>query len=264
MLSFSEISALDSLNVIGKSEFGRNIYALIKGKGGILVQGGMHAREHVTVKVLLELLQRPSALSEFENITIIPCMNPDGMELCLRGAKGAPMEKELLKINGSEDFSMWKANGRGVDLNVNFDALWGRGKHNKRYPSPSDYIGEYPESESETRALTEFTRKNGFSCTISLHAKGEEVYSGFNGYEPDEKLARKFAEAVGYPLKKTEGSVGGYKDWCVDKLGIPAFTVELGREDKSYNELYSYVPELEERLINGARTVKEYLWTKNI
>jgi hypothetical protein len=31
-----------------------------------------------------------------------------------------------------------------------------------------------------------------------------------------------------------KGSAGGYKDWCVEKLGIPAFTVEVGKDELSH------------------------------
>lgn len=36
--------------------------------------------------------------------------------------------------------------------------------------------------------------------------------------------------ATGYPLAEAPRSSGGYKDWCVEALRIPAFTVEAGRE----------------------------------
>ena len=38
----------------------------------------------------------------------------------------------------------------------------------------------------------------------------------------------------GYPVKITVGSVGGYKDWCIEKLGISAFTVEVGKDSYAH------------------------------
>lgn len=64
-------------------------------------------------------------------------MNPDGALLSGYGIDTA-LESErakLLKINGSFDFSLWKANGVAVDLNVNFAANWGEGKRNVRVPA---------------------------------------------------------------------------------------------------------------------------------
>ena len=64
--------------------------------------------------------------------------------------------KQLLNINkNSEDFSLWKANARGVDINVNFDADWGEGRYNLTYPSSANYIGKDANSEEETRAIVD-------------------------------------------------------------------------------------------------------------
>jgi hypothetical protein len=39
------------------------------------------------------------------------------------------------------------------------------------------------------------------------------------------------SKATGYPLKRAEGSVGGYKDWCISKFHIPSFTIEAGMDE---------------------------------
>ena len=83
--------------------------------------------------------------------------------------------------NKGKDFSLWKANARGVDLKVNFDAKWGPGKQNVRYPASANYIGSMPFSEPETRALAEFTKEVKPDATISYHTKGGEIYYGFEG-----------------------------------------------------------------------------------
>jgi len=31
-------------------------------------------------------------------------------------------------------------------------------------------------------------------------------------------------------LAYAKGSVGGYKDWCIQRFGIPSFTVEVGKD----------------------------------
>ena len=120
--------------IIGKSVFGRSIYAVRLGEGtpvGI-AQYAIHGREWITAKLALEQFRfGPGAGS----VWIVPLMNPDGALLSQCGlssvADGAARER-LLRINGGEDFSLWKANGAGVDLNVNFDADWGEGKRNVR------------------------------------------------------------------------------------------------------------------------------------
>jgi len=51
----------------------------------------------------------------------------------------------------------------------------------------------------------------------------------------DEVIAKKFADSTGYKIKNVESvSSGGYKDWCVEKLKIPAITIEVGSDDLSH------------------------------
>ena len=48
-------------------------------------------------------------------------------------------------------------------------------------------------------------------------------------------VAEKFAEITGYKIKNVEkSSSGGYKDWCVEKLKIPALTIEVGSDELSH------------------------------
>ena len=243
---------------IGQSRFGRNIYAFVKGSGGILVQAGIHAREHIGCKVLLEILKRTDVLS-FPAISLVPLVNPDGTELALKGAEGFPNSRELKRINRSDNFSLWKANARGVDLNVNFAADWGKGKRNVFYPSPSDYVGEYPESERESEALASFARR-GFKTTISLHAKGEIVFYAYRDVDPDPVLNEIVASSLGYPLARSAGSAGGFKDWCVLELGIPSYTVELGKDDSTYVGLYDDLDDLVNRTYALIKACKEYYY----
>lgn len=226
--------------IIGKSVFGRSIYAVRLGEGtpvGI-AQYAIHGREWITAKLALEQFRfGPGAGS----VWLVPLMNPDGALLSQCGlssvADGAARER-LLRINGGEDFSLWKANGAGVDLNVNFDADWGEGKRNVRAAASENYIGPAPFSEPETRALKAFTEEIRPDYTLSYHTKGGEIYWYY--YQPlsacvrDKKLAIALSEATGYPLRHAAGSAGGYKDWCVKKLKLPAFTVEAGNDGFSH------------------------------
>jgi g-D-glutamyl-meso-diaminopimelate peptidase len=142
---------------------------------------------------------------------------------------------KLLQMNKSEYFSLWKANGRGVDLNVNFDADWGMGVKNVYKPSAENYVGKQPFSEPETRALKRFTLQIKPDYTLSYHTKGEEIYWYFyqsgERAERDRKLAEELSALTDYKLAYAKGSVGGYKDWCIEKFGIPSFTIETGSDE---------------------------------
>ncbi|NCA67628.1 MAG: hypothetical protein EOM87_06150 [Clostridia bacterium] len=223
-----------SIETIGKSEFGRDIFSLRRGMGGgALIHGGIHAREHITSLLVFELAVKYMG----ENITFVPLANPDGAELCIRGIETADKNYRefLLDINANErrnkyDFALWKANGRAVDLNVNFDAGWGNGASNVRAPSSGNFIGEHPFSEKETRALRDLTLRNNYTLTISYHSKGEVIYWGYGDNYEGERVAIQFAELTHYSLERSNGSDGGYKDWFSLFCGRLGITIEVGRD----------------------------------
>ena len=225
--------------IIGKSLFGRNIYALKVGDGSPvgICQYAIHGREYITAELALIHLQRGVYKG---SLWLIPLSNPDGALLSQTGIKSAPTSErvQLIAINRSDDFSLWKANGRGVDLNVNFDARWGQGVKNIRVPASENYIGAYPFSELETLALKEFTGEIKPNYTVSYHTKGEEIYWLFDQDEREKlrdfALAKALSKSTAYAIGNAKGSVGGYKDWCVQRFHIPAFTVETGKDSLSH------------------------------
>lgn len=226
--------------VYGRSVSGKPLVGFFVGKKQypvLLVQYAVHAREWITALLALEHLVRGVPHG---GAYILPLTNPDGAALCLRGEgflrKMPPGQAEFLRrLNGgSGDFSLWKANARGVDLNVNFDAEWGSGAANVFAPAPENYVGPAPFSEPETRALRDFTKKAAPDATLSFHTKGGEIYWEFGqrgvSRVRDERTAKVLAQKAGYTAKQIAGSAGGYKDWCIKEFGIPSFTVEAGSD----------------------------------
>lgn len=223
--------------VIGKSALGRKIYAFKIGDGSPvgIAQYAIHGREYVTSYLALKHLERGVFKGGF---WLVPLLNPDGALLSQTGltsVKRKADRERLLRLNGgSENFSLWKANGRGVDLNVNFDARWGMGAKNVLRAGAENCIGRKPFSEPETRALKNFTEKIKPDYTVSYHTKGEEIYWYF--YQSmrtcprDKGLASALSRSTGYPLSHAKGSAGGYKDWCIQTLKIPSFTIEAGND----------------------------------
>lgn len=245
---------------IGRSLLGRSIYAIRNGVGGILIQGAIHAREHITAYITAQMALYNARHHILHNACFIPLVNPDGVELSIRGLDSVPEEyrANLLKINGySNDFSLWKANARCVDLNLNFNADWGKGKGNLTYPAPQGYIGEYPESESEVKALIGMLNE-GFYLTLSFHAKGEELYYGYGDFDPDPILTTRISAVLGYPAKKTIGSTGGFKDRCVLINKIPSYTIEFGNDAKAYNTLYEDKDKLVELSVKLLELLADY------
>jgi g-D-glutamyl-meso-diaminopimelate peptidase len=246
------------LEIIGYSELGQPIYAAHIGDyegDQMIIEGAIHAREYITALLLVEMVKYLHNQIQGFGIYFIPLVNPDGVQLVLEGADFLPQEKRefVLKVNNyNPDFSQWKANINAVDLNVNFNALWGGGAQNVTYPAPANFIGYEPNSESEVQTLIEFTTRVNPVLTLSYHTKGEVIYYGFEVLSQSEiardlSIAQQIARTTGYLPVKTENSTGGYSDWVSDNLRVPAFTVEVGRETLSHPIPISYLPEIFEQ-----------------
>ena len=131
---------------IGKSVLGKNIPFVRVGRGQkeVFYSASYHANEWITSIILLEFLyeycnaiQTNSSIWNFNarrlfdsvSIYIVPLVNPDGVDL-VTGALSptSPSYKQAEKI--SYGFATipfpdgWKANIRGVDLNLQFPAGW--------------------------------------------------------------------------------------------------------------------------------------------
>lgn len=228
------------VELIGYSELGQPIYSAHVGSFDgkqFIIEGAIHAREYVTSYLLLELIRYYRNKDLDFGIYFVPLVNPDGARLVLEGAGWieAPAKREfLIGINGgSEDFSLWKANANAVDLNVNFDADWGGGDQNVRYPAPANFIGYYPNSESEVQTLIGLTEKVKPDLTLSYHTRGEIIFYGFKSLTFDELLrdlsiARDLSATTGYEPVRSVGSSGGYQDYISLNYNVPAYTMEVG------------------------------------
>ena len=246
--------------VIGQSVMGKPIIAVRLGEGPreVHYNGAIHANEWITSALLMKFVAEyaqanlvpaeiaqaaPPGYFRGKNVQqlwhetcvwVVPMMNPDGVELVVEGITPRhPFYKELLEWNrGSSQFTHWKANIRGVDLNDQFPAHWEeeRSRRSEPGPGPCNYSGEGPLTEPEAKAIATFTHNRNFQLTIALHTQGKEIYWNYRNLEPEASqfIAQKFAEVSGYlPVKLTE-SDAGYKDWFIQAFGRPGFTVEAG------------------------------------
>ena len=186
----------------------------------VVAQYAIHAREYITTYLAMMQAEDFAVRGKRGTVYFIPAVNLDGIAESLFGER------------------LYKANARGVDLNVNFDARWCTGAKNLREKASENYIGEHPFSESETKALRDFTLSVRPDVTLSYHSKGEEIYWEFfqnkRDLNRDFKLASLVSRATGYPLKSAGASASGYKDWCIEKLNIPALTLEVGSDSLSH------------------------------
>ena len=240
---------------LGKSVLGRDISAVKIGTGEsvVLYAGCFHPIEDLTVNLLLRFIwdiavkydsrslaagiNIRSAL-EGRSVVIAPLINPDGLEIRRQGCSAAEIFEDTVFDICSEDTSLWNANARGVDLNHNFDA--GHDILRKMEiaegitgPSRAKYGGPYPESEPETRALTEFCRNERVLSVTAFHSQGEEIYYTYEGYAPERSalIARILSSFSKYTLVSPTGTAshGGFKDWFIKEFSRPGFTIEIGK-----------------------------------
>lgn len=239
-------------NIIGKSLCGRNITALTIGnrKNPALYAATFHGMEWLNTLFMLRFCEelalayqhKDSAdgvnlfyLLQKRGVMIIPCVNPDGVEIQLKGSESCPKYKKLIdSITG--DTCRWQANARGVDLNHNFNAGWKELKKLETEsgivsPSATRYGGETPFSEPETTALKNLCLRMRFSHAIAFHSQGREVYCSYkNTPKRSFVLGETFAKHADYRVALPEkiATGGGFKDWVIGYLNTPAITVETG------------------------------------
>ncbi len=260
----SNVYPFMQINTIGSSVLGKPITEIRLGRGRKKVHfnASFHANEWITTPILLDALNAfllsltnsssirgisSSPLYEQVEISIVPMVNPDGVDLVLNGPSSEKRD-ELIRLNkGSDDFSGWKANIAGVDLNNQFPANWEIEKERKeeKAPAPRDYPGDAPLTEPEAVTMANLATNRGFDRMLALHTQGEEFYWGYEGLEPPESqiLAQEFERVSGYKAVQYIDSHAGYKDWFIQEFRRPGFTLELGLGTNplplsQYNEIY--------------------------
>ncbi|WP_246942775.1 stalk domain-containing protein [Bacillus pinisoli] len=243
-----------SYKVIGKSEYGRNIYAVALGKGEstVFFNGSHHAREWLTTNLNMYMLDKYAQMYtsnqtfggypvkrilDQTKIWFVPMVNPDGVTLQQEGLNAFPvsLHSSLIKMNeGSNDFRRWKANAKGVDLNRQYPAHWDNIKNNFSYPRWSHHKGAAPISAVETKTIVNFTTQINPEIAVSYHSAGKILFWNFHQtgdwYKRDLEYAKKISSYTNYSLvyPGPNPSGGGYTDWFIIKYKRPAFTPEIG------------------------------------
>ena len=244
--------------VIGKSVLEKNIYELRIGEGDTIVHynAAFHANEWITSQVLMDWVRELLTLYPIEHdlwkkvrMSVVPMVNPDGVELVYRGTEAAKGKYDVMKMNDYKpDYCGWKANIRGVDLNKQFPANWERYKEQTYAKKPfyRDYPGETPCSEPEAIAMKNLLETTPMHRVVALHTQGQEFYWGYGGNEPEEaeQMANELEKVSCYRAVRHVASHAGFRDWFIMKFRRPGFTLELGKGINplplsQYTELYS-------------------------
>ncbi|MBQ5823834.1 MAG: hypothetical protein IIW48_03400 [Clostridia bacterium] len=253
--------------VCARSWSGRAVFSLSLGsaQSPALFVAGIRGGDTVSVRVMLKFFERLCEAVETDNdlagirigevlkekgIIIIPCLNPDGMEISLKGAVAAGSYAGLVERVCS-DTSSWRANARGIDLNLNFSSDFIGSKkaaENCGYTAPGPYFhaGKVPESEPETRALVRLCGTKSVRHTLTLENGGSYVYSPRcdEGMERIEMMSRILELSSGISRLKESPSPlekHGFADWFVKKHKRPSFVLNA---DGSECEVYAVLEEM--------------------
>lgn len=244
---------LITYKVVGKSEYGRNLYAvsLGKGKATTFINGSLHAREWISTNLNMYMLEnyakayrQNKSIGGFNarkilnetTIWFMPMVNPDGVTLQQKGLSAFPAKDHasLIKMNaGSKNFKRWKANAKGVDLNRNFSVDWYTVSNNVGYPNYQNHKGSAPASAKETKAVINFLKVIKPQMTINYHTSGEILYWGYNqkgsNYTRDYSYAKTIANMTGYTIIPYGGypSGGGFLQYFTETYKRPSITPEL-------------------------------------
>lgn len=178
------------IKTLTRTAGGRPVVAIQLGCGctKVLVTGTHHANESITGTLLWELLltycraicnggtfggKSARALYRNSMLYCVPLVNPDGADL-VAGAIPEASPEYVQAAAIADVFPQipfpdgWKANLRGVDLNLNYPASWDLAKQIKAglgfdRAAPRDFPGNQPLDQRETA---------GSCCLHSLHPAG--------------------------------------------------------------------------------------------
>ena len=248
-----------SRSSIGESVMGTPLESLRLGSGArrVLFNAEHHGNEWITVPLLLRFAEelasaaafgrsiggRPArALLDGADLTLVPAVNPDGMDLVTGDLQSGAYFEGARRI--AADYpaipfpSGWKANILGTDPNLQYPAGWEQAREIKFAqgyvsPAPRDYVGPGPLTAPESLALYRLTLRLSPALTLSYHTQGGVIYWKYLDFDPPDakEYAEAFAVASGYTPETTPYASGfaGYKDWFIQNYNRPGFTVEAGR-----------------------------------
>ncbi len=245
--------------LLAKTAFGRPIRTLVIGQGErkVIYTAAHHANEWITSLVLLRFAEElAQALAEggrifgvpaqtvanAATVYMVPMVDPDGVDLVTGAIQPGelPYEQAQRLARQYPDIPFpdgWKANLLGVDLNLQYPALWLLAREIKfsqgyTRPGPRDYVGRAPLGQLESRALAGYTQYIDPALVLAYHSQGEEIYWQFQDYfvPGARELGEEFARLSGYALADTpyESSFAGYKDWFIQEFRRPGYTIEVG------------------------------------
>ncbi len=252
---FSEKFILDQKSTFGKEIFGLRIGSL-ESKNKFLVTGLIHGNEFISGEICLRTAERFSQNYKNEDLQIhfIPVVNPDSFV----------KNSEKLK-NGKIFGRNQRTNPNGVDLNRNFPPERTESKC-RTYKSKMslEYAGEFPLSENEAKAISDYVLKENFKAVVNLHSFSNVLlYPSF--YSQEKSKFRAIAESLKFgkenytpiqgadfwretalkrfvlkTLRGTTKICGTFDDWLLENQ-IPSILLEISAPKNIYDHIWEFL-----------------------
>jgi carboxypeptidase T len=235
-------------------------------KGKLLLTSGIHAREYTPTELLARFIDRLidgynnhdaqiTSILQHTEIHAIIHVNPDGRVMAEK-YPNSYWRKNMNPSDGckNEDFY-------GVDINRNFDFLWGDKNGASNNPCSDEYHGAAPNSEPETQAVANYANKvfperqrrsnpekqmndplgdEIMGLYMDIHSTGEFIYYPWGHADkksPDDDayqaIARKMSHWNGYDLWAPNYDFlypvsGDSSDYMYAVMGVASMGLELG------------------------------------
>lgn len=240
-------------SVCARSWAGRAIFTLGLGnrKDVALYVGCINAADGKTSFTLLRLFEnmcrayqkrericgiRLNEILQTKGILVVPCVNPDGMEMQRFGAVAAGCYAGLAQRLCTDSFDSWRANAAGVDLNHNITADWYSLKQlelSVGYTSPGAkfYGGKTCISEPETRALAKLCRNYNVRHIMAVGSGNNTVCAVSKDDAKQDLMLKIFGLCSGLEITENENTLEGHRgflNWFAAQYGRPAFSLEAG------------------------------------
>jgi hypothetical protein len=262
----------------GRSEFGQALRIVRLGREKpaarcVFMVGNIHAREDFSSKMVMKFLNvyllsiagksdlypRAEELLDSIDIYFMPVANPDGLKIAQEDREGIADSIAFYKdsIRLIDNYTVWKANGLGIDLNRSFDDgnfEAKKGSTNQLLPASEGYKGSFPAEPAETQFIQQFISEKRPLITASFHTKGNVLYWADAGTHDlfggvDTKINSRVARSSGFEpasVSKDPADYGcGLENYVRACYGLIGTCVELSEgsryrtqwPDDRFNEL---------------------------
>ncbi|MEX0918233.1 MAG: M14 family metallopeptidase [Candidatus Paceibacterota bacterium] len=232
-----ETDEFEPETVIGTSVESRNIVAYHYGTGDteLLFIGGIHGgyswnTSLVAYELMDYLAANPENIPDNVTVTVIPVMNPDGLEQTVGTAERfSPSD---VPSSASERIA-GRFNANNVDLNRNFECDW---SEESMWQSQTVSGGSAAFSEPESAAVRDYVNENDPHAVVVWYSAAGGVFASncHKSVLPETAaLTNLYAQAAGYRAYESfdfYDITGDMVNWMA-KEGIPAVSVLLTTHD---------------------------------